>query len=74
MIKKLKSEKISVSLFLDPNPNDIRKAHHIGADAVELCTKTYSELATRKQRFSELQKPFLNEIAIALWYSALLSE
>jgi pyridoxine 5-phosphate synthase len=56
IIKNLKSKGISISLFLDPNPNDIRTAHALGANIVELCTKTYSEAIVKKHKLEELEK------------------
>lgn len=55
-IKRLKTENIKVSLFVDTKPNDIRTAKRIGADIVELCTKNYSEAKTQKERQSFLEE------------------
>ena len=55
-IKRLKTENIKVSMFVDTKPNDIRTAKRIGADIVELCTKNYSEAKTQKERQSFLEE------------------
>ncbi|MDO4588110.1 MAG: pyridoxine 5'-phosphate synthase [Planctomycetia bacterium] len=41
-IRRLQEQGIFVSLFLDPDPNQIETAHQLGANAVELHTGTYS--------------------------------
>lgn len=64
IIENLKSKGIAVSLFLDPNPNDIRTARKLGADIVELCTKNYSEAVVRKQKIKELEKLNIASILI----------
>jgi len=56
MTKKLKAKGIGVSLFLDSEPRDIRTASFIGADIIELCTKTYAESTSKKQLLAELEK------------------
>ena len=38
----LKENGIDVSLFLDPNPEDIELANEVGATAIELHTGTYA--------------------------------
>lgn len=56
IIKNISSKGIEVSLFLDPDPEDIRMAYKIGADAVELCTKSYAESWGKKNQAKELEK------------------
>lgn len=48
---------IKISLFLDPNPEDIELAHELGADAIELHTGTFAnaqDYATRKKELDRL--------------------
>ncbi|MCG2726538.1 MAG: pyridoxine 5'-phosphate synthase [Elusimicrobia bacterium] len=54
--KTLSEAGIEVSLFVDPEPQDIRAAHNLGADAVELCTNVYSESWGKKLQNRELEK------------------
>lgn len=42
IIAKLKSQGIRVSLFMDPDPEQIRLAHQVGADRIELYTGPYA--------------------------------
>lgn len=42
-IERLHKKHILVSLFVSPEPADIRMAAKLGADMVELCTREYSE-------------------------------
>ncbi len=55
-IKTLSDKGIEVSLFLDPNADDIRTGYKIGADTVELCTKAYSESWGKKNQAKELER------------------
>ncbi len=52
LIERLHKKHILVSLFISPEPSDIRLAAKLGADIVELCTRDYSQAtsaaATRK--------------------------
>jgi pyridoxine 5-phosphate synthase len=43
VIKQLKEKGIQVSLFLDPDPEQIETGHRIGADVVEIHTGQYAE-------------------------------
>lgn len=56
IIKNISSKGIEVSLFLDPDPNDIRTAYRLGADTVELSTKEYAESWGKKNQEKELEK------------------
>lgn len=47
---------IEVSYFVEPQPQDIRAAHNLGADAVELCTNIYAESWGKKLQAKELEK------------------
>jgi len=54
-VQKLKQAGISVSLFIDPDENQIKAAHKIGADKVELHTGTYVEYSG-DHRLKELER------------------
>lgn len=60
LIKKLHKKGIKVSLFIDPSAADLRIAKRLGADIVELCTRSYSEAKTKEQ-----VKKDLEELALA---------
>jgi len=47
---------IIVSLFIDPDPDQVRAAVDVGADAVEFNTGQYSLARTRRKLASELRK------------------
>lgn len=54
-VQRLRAADISVSLFIDPDPQQIRASKDIGADKVELHTGTYVE-KTGKDRAAELDR------------------
>lgn len=47
---------IEVSLFLDPNPEDIHMAHKLGADAIELHTGTFANATDPAEIKRELNR------------------
>jgi pyridoxine 5-phosphate synthase len=47
---------IEISLFLDPNPMDIEKAHELGSDAIELHTGNYANAKTEELAQKELSR------------------
>ncbi|MFP4159707.1 MAG: pyridoxine 5'-phosphate synthase [Desulfobacterales bacterium] len=56
-VKSLKESKIAVSLFVDPDPEQIRASADTGADMVEIHTGAFCEAldpAEKKQRFSDV--------------------
>ncbi len=55
-IKSLHNAGIKVSLFISPEPSNLRAAKRLEADIVELCTKTYSEAKNEKARKAELER------------------
>jgi len=55
-VQKLKQAGIEISLFINPLPNDIRKAKSLGADIVELCTKDYGEAKDKEHRQKQLEE------------------
>ncbi|MDG2385591.1 MAG: pyridoxine 5'-phosphate synthase [Pirellulaceae bacterium] len=54
-IEKLKSSEILISLFLDPEPNQLKAAKELGVDGVELHTGPYS-LAKPDDHAGELNR------------------
>lgn len=60
MAEALQKKKIRVSLFVDPTAQSMRTAARCGADIVELCTRKYSQAASKKE-----QKKLLGELALA---------
>ncbi|WAC07111.1 MAG: pyridoxine 5'-phosphate synthase [Thermodesulfobacteriota bacterium] len=55
-VSKLQKEKILVSLFIDPDPEQINAAKELKADFVEIHTGTYSNVKTKKEIERELKK------------------
>lgn len=55
-IRRLTAKKIQVSLFVNPDADQLRCAHSIGADAVELHTGTYAEAAPGAAQESQVTK------------------
>lgn len=51
-----KNTGIDISLFLDPNPEDIELAQKLGADAVELHTGTFANAPDEAARNKELER------------------
>ena len=47
---------IDISLFLDPNPEDIELAYKLGSDAVELHTGTFANAPDMEARNKELER------------------
>jgi pyridoxine 5-phosphate synthase len=54
-MKRLRDSAIAVSLFIDPNPQQIETAKQLGAEAVEIQTASYSEARGSKAVNRELQ-------------------
>jgi pyridoxine 5-phosphate synthase len=61
-VAKLKKAGIHVSLFINPEANDVRKAKRTGAQIVELCTKDYSEAKTEQERVRLLEDVSMSSI------------
>ncbi len=51
---KFKNTDIKISLFLDPNPADIKLAHKLGADAIELHTGVFANASDEQSLKKEL--------------------
>lgn len=58
----IKPAGIEISLFLDPNKDDIEKAHILGAEAIELHTGNYANANTKDEQYKEIIR--LREAAI----------
>lgn len=56
VIPKLKGAGIVVSLFVDPEMDQVKAAKEVGADAVEIHTGLYSEAKTPEERERELNR------------------
>ena len=55
-IAELKSAKIKVSLFIDPDINVIKKAHKLGADAIEIHTGYFANSKSDKVLKNEVER------------------
>ncbi|MBN2731578.1 MAG: pyridoxine 5'-phosphate synthase [Balneolaceae bacterium] len=47
---------IAISLFIDPNPEDVELAHKLDSDAIELHTGTYANARSEPSRNAELER------------------
>ncbi len=47
---------IDVSLFVEPDLEQIKASHRVGADMVEIHTGTYCEMRTEKERLEQLRR------------------
>jgi len=56
LVRKLHSEKIEVSVFIDADLKQVEVAHRIGAQTIELHTGTYANAMTRGARHKELSR------------------
>ena len=55
-VAQLHKRKIVVSLFIDPEENQIRRARETGAEAIEIHTGAYANASTKSKARRELQK------------------
>jgi pyridoxine 5-phosphate synthase len=55
-ITQLKREKIDISLFIDPDKEDIKRAAELDADIVELHTGQYANAKSEEERINELNR------------------
>ena len=53
--KTIKNAGISVSFFIDPDPNQIKASFNAGADIIEIHTGSYSEALSETEIFRELE-------------------
>ena len=56
VVKLLQDGGIRVSLFVDPDPDQIKAAHRIGADAVEIHTGRYAEAKSESEKVKRLEE------------------
>lgn len=56
VVRRLKKKGILVSLFINPEPKQVRAAKEVGADCVELHTGTYTEAKGKTKQLKELRK------------------
>jgi len=56
IIKNLKDGEIAVSLFIDPDLDQVRASHKVNADRIELHTGRYCEARNEKERARELAR------------------
>jgi len=56
VIRQLKDKGIDVSLFLDPDPEQIEIGHRIGADVVEIHTGHYAEAKTAAEILKQFDR------------------
>ncbi len=56
VIPALHQASIRVSLFVDPDPDEIEIAHDLGVEAIELHTGTYSNADTEEGRQNQLRR------------------
>ena len=56
--RSLSDDGILVSIFIDPDLEQVKAAHHTGAQQIEICTARYSELTdpTRRHNSEELKR------------------
>lgn len=53
---KIRQTDIEISLFIDPNKEDIELANELGTDAIELHTGTYANALTEEEKNRELKR------------------
>lgn len=63
-IRLLQDGEIAVSLFIDPNIDQVKAAHKVGADCIEIHTGRYAEARNRKEEDREFND-MLNAVKIA---------
>lgn len=56
VITLLHEREIPVSLFINPDPNSVRKAHKLGVETVELHTGIYAEVSSLLEVATQLEK------------------
>ena len=65
LVAELKSLGIRTSLFMDPDPEQIRLAAQTGTDRIELYTETYADAFKSGTHLDETFKRFMNAAEIA---------
>lgn len=64
VVKLLKDAEISVSLFIDPDIDQVKASHKVGAEYIEINTGRYAEARRTQEAEAELAK-ILNAVKIA---------
>ncbi len=62
IINKFKNNKSRVSLFVEPNVNDIKKSKHLNADCVEIHTGKFCNLVNKNKNYKTELKKIINSI------------
>jgi len=57
-VKRLKAGGIFVSLFIDPDKDQVKESKKVGADAVEIHTGSYADATTKEESLREYKKIF----------------
>lgn len=65
VIEQLKAAGIRVSLFMDPDPEQIRLAAETGADRIELYTESYAHACKRDEHVDEIFEQFRTAAELA---------
>ena len=65
LVQELKSLGIRTSLFMDPDPQQIRLAAQVGTDRIELYTEAYARACKRQTDVDEVFQIYLNAAAVA---------
>lgn len=65
LVEELKGLGIRVSLFMDPDPSQIRLAARTGADRIELYTETYAAACRREEQVDEVFQAFWTAAEVA---------
>ena len=64
LIKKLKTNKSRISLFIEPSLKDLEKAKKLGADCVEIHTGKLCNLINKKKNYKKELKKIYNAVII----------
>jgi len=56
VIETLRQGGIKVSIFVDPNPEQIQESHKVGADFIEINTGKYAEAKDEEEAIQEYEK------------------
>ena len=62
IINKLRNNKSRVSLFVEPNVNDIKKSKYLNADCVEIHTGKFCNLVNKNKNYKTELKKIINSI------------
>lgn len=55
-VSMLQQAGVCVSLFIEPDIEQIKASHRVGADMIEIHTGTYCEMRTEKERLEQLRR------------------